>query len=189
MSQPLASISTHTVHKFCEGVMSLGRGNKSLRLDIGRQRLTFCNVTDFEFAVESRTDYPAEHFAQLIKLGPNELAHESRETRAVEQELVALIERSLAQPSSLTPSLSNIDLGVFSEDHQWHQIFRGLASKSRRYDEFKRIALTNYLKYLRARQNVIKSLHESCVLRESHDAKRLFSIRTRFPTPLIRQMF
>ena len=128
-------------------------------------------MVDFEFALESRTDYPTAHFAELIKLDAAELEQMARKIRRIERRLLDLVERSLESPDGLSPSLAKIELELFSDDHQWDQIFRGLVVIGRQYDAFKRVALSNYLKYLRARQSVINSLHDACVRRSASRAE------------------
>ena len=147
--------------------MRLGGVKKPLRLDIDSRRHTFRSVIDFEFALESRTDFPVEHFSRLIKLGPVELERTARDLRRIERRALDLIERALDEPAGLSADLADMELELFSSDHQWDQIFRGLVTQDRQYDEFKRVALSAYLKYLRARQNIMQSLNEASVERES----------------------
>ncbi len=167
MTRPSAILLTQTMHKFRDALMRLGGVKKPLRLDIDSRRHTFRSVIDFEFALESRTDFPVEHFSRLIKLGPVELERTARDLRRIERRALDLIERALDEPAGLSADLADMELELFSSDHQWDQIFRGLVTQDRQYDEFKRVALSAYLKYLRARQNIMQSLNEASVERES----------------------
>ena len=159
-------LSMQTMRKIRDVVMSLS-ADKPLRLTIDSQKLTFRRVIDFEFALESRTDFPVVHFPQLIKLNADELEQTARELRRIERRLLELVERSLDKPAVLGKGLDDIELELFSCDHQWDQIFRGLKLQDRQYDDFKRAALSNYLKYLRAQRNVLKSLFETSAIGSS----------------------
>ena len=160
---------THTMRKFRD-VLTSFYGPSPLRLTIDSQKHTFRSVIDFEFALDSRADFPAVHFSRLINVDAGELNQTALDLRRTERRLLDLVERSLGKPSELDKGLANIELESFSGDHQWNQIFRELRLQDSHYNDFKRAAVNNYLKYLRAQQNVLKRLHETSVEGGSEEA-------------------
>lgn len=150
----------YTIRKIRDVLMNLGEA-KPLRLSVDSHRLSFRSVVDFEFALESRTDFPVGHFSRLIKLDADELEQTARDLRRIEHRLLDLIEQSLEKPTELGKGLAGMEPELFSGDHQWDQIFHGLRLQPRQYDNFKRVALSHYLKYLHSQRNVLKTLHET----------------------------
>ena len=79
--------------------------------------------------------------------------------RQVEKRFAETLAESLHQPGMISDLLRNIELKLFSQDHQWRDIAEALNHLSPAYDVYKRIALVKYLQYLGCRQDVLRSLY------------------------------
>ena len=169
------NISHDTLRRLYDRVTAVITGRKALVLKVGLQRLTFRSLPDFEFALESRTDYPVSHLKDLMKLSAVELERASLGIRNVEHRLLDLVTRSLERPGGLTNDLRKLEVNVFSTDHAWKEIFQGLMTRGRAYDEFKKVALAKYLQYLGARQHVLKSLHGESIRRQGKSASNVMA--------------
>ena len=131
---------------------------KPLRLELEDRVLHFDSLGDFEFALSSRTEVPAAKVAELMRYDSDALAREARSIRAFERRLIEVIARGSEETERLDPLLRALDPKLFSQDHRWREVMRALASKDRRYDDFKRVALAKYAQYLGARQDLLRSL-------------------------------
>ena len=158
--RPQEIISQGTIRRFSDDLLAWLEGRKTLTLEVGAHSYVFHTEVDFEFSLESRTEYPVSHLAALMKLSPRDLRRVAWAIRNVELRLLDLLIRSFERPGSLGAGLRKLELELFSEDHAWRQIFEGLLGKGRRYDQFKQVALAKYLQYLRARQEVVKSIYQ-----------------------------
>lgn len=134
-------------------------GSRALTLTIGGQEFTFKSTAEFEFALSGRTNLPADKFSELSVLSQSELKQEARNIKAVEQRFVEILSRSLEQPGSIATLMQQLDLKVFSQDHDWREIVRALADKGAEADAFRHIALVKYMQYLTGRQEMIKQAY------------------------------
>ena len=116
MTRPSAILLTQTMYKLRDAVTSLVGGKRPLRLNIDSRRHTFRSVIDFEFALESRTNFPVAHFSRLIKLSPVELERTARDLHRIEHRALDLIKRSLDEPVVLAQGLADMELELFVRD-------------------------------------------------------------------------
>ena len=148
--------------------MLTGFLSRPLRLQIGDKQLCFASVTDFEFALASRTEVPAAKVSELIRLSAEQLREEAARIRQVERHFIDVLARSIEEPGTIGGLLHELDNKLFSQDHQWRELFAALLNNDSRFDDFKRIALVKYVQYLAARQDVLRSIY---VGRRQRDAE------------------
>ena len=132
---------------------------RNLSLQIGDRTVRFVGVQDFEFALASRTEVPANKVAELIQLTPDELLKEAGKIREAEKRFVDLVAKSLETPGSIGHLLRQGEAKQFSQDHEWRDIMRALVEQGARFNEFKQVAVVKYVQYLGSRQDVLKSLY------------------------------
>ena len=132
---------------------------KPLVLTVGERKLRFDSRSDFEFALASRTEVPAYKLAELVRLDREQLLEEAASVRRVERRFLELLARSVQEPGSIGHLLGETDMNLFSQDHEWRAIMRGLARKPRRFDAYKQLALVKYTQYLASRQDVLKGIY------------------------------
>lgn len=130
-----------------------------LSLEIGDQTITFNSLGEFEFALSGRTDVPSRKIAELVALTRPELKKEAKAIKAVEQMFVDVLAKSIDEPGTIADLMREIDVHVFSQDHQWRDLMRSLNEQTTEYDDLRRIALVKYMQYLRSRQDVIKQTY------------------------------
>lgn len=132
---------------------------RSLRLDLPERQLRFTSIADFEFALASRTEVPAGKVSELIRLGSDGLRDEAGRIRVIERHLVDVLSQSMEEPGTIGGLLRELDIKLFSHDHEWRAIIEGLLRCGARFDEYKRLALVKYVQYLAARQDVLRTLY------------------------------
>jgi len=137
----------------------LSTPNEMLSLEIRDQTITFNSLGEFEFAMSGRTDVPSRKIAELIALTRPELKKEAKAIKAVEQMFVDVLAKSIDEPGTISDLMREIDVHVFSQDHQWRDLMRSLNEHTTEYDDLRRIALVKYMQYLRSRQDVIKQTY------------------------------
>ncbi len=128
-------------------------------LQVGSKTLTFGSVSDFEFALASRTDVPATKIAQLMRLSDADLLAEVEGIRDVKRRFVSVLLRSISKDDSISNSLRMLDATLFSNDHHWRKFIAALNADSTIHDAYKRVALVKYLQYLNARHEVVRSIY------------------------------
>lgn len=136
------------------------RKPEGVTLHVGSKELTFRSVADFEFALASRTDVPANKIAQMMRLSDADLVAEIEGIRDVKRRFVSVLLRSITQDDSISHSLRMLDATLFSNDHQWRKFIAALNADSTIHDAFKRVALVKYLQYLNARHEVVRSIYK-----------------------------
>ena len=136
---------------------------KPLKLEFEGRTISFSAVGDFEFALASRTEVPATKVAELVQLTPEDLRSEATSIREVERRFVEVVARSLEEPGSVGHLLRELDLKLFSQDHEWRAIIQALIGQPAQFDEYKQIALVKYMQYLGSRQDVLSSLYANKV--------------------------
>ena len=132
---------------------------RPLRLEVGKRKLTFESIGDFEFSLASRTEVPTSKVAALVKLTARDLRREATKIREVEKRFVKILSRSLEEPGSVSRLLHELGHKVFSLDHEWRLIVAALNQQTAKYSEYKKMALIKYLQYLGSRQDVLKSIY------------------------------
>lgn len=134
---------------------------KKLKLQFRDKTVSFASVTDFEFGLTSRTEVPAGKIADLVRQSPEALTQEAGNIRQLERRFVDLLSKSMEEPGSIGYLLRDVDLKLFSQDHEWRTIFAALVKLGKEFDEYKQLALVKYTQYLGSRQEVLKSIFEN----------------------------
>ena len=131
-----------------------------LRIDLAGRSLTFVDLDDLRFALESKADVPAVKARDLQKLDTAELHRQAVDIRKVENRLIEILGDTYGEPLGIDNKLRELDPRIFTEDHNWRDLIRALTPLSATFADFKRVALLAYLNYLGARQALLGELHE-----------------------------
>ena len=129
-----------------------------LQLEFPDRFVNFPSMKEFEFALRSRTEFPAARVRELMTLTPAELEHNAATMRQVERDFADILAQAVHHPELIGEYFRELETKLFSHDHGWRDIIEGLIRLSPAYDAYKRIALIKYMQYLRARQNIMRSL-------------------------------
>lgn len=142
------------IHAMIKAIFS-----KPLRLQIGERSVSFNSVADFEFSLVGRTEVPVAKLGKLMALEPEKLKQEATSIRDAETRFAEMLSRTVTVPGSISGILRELNLQLFSQDHDWRAIIEALAQQGPQYDEFKQVALVKYMQYLGSRQEVLKALY------------------------------
>ena len=132
---------------------------KPLELTIGGQTISFLSISDFEFCISGRISVPSKKITDMVKFSAKQLKAEAHTIKDIEKRFVAILSRSIEDPSSINRSLREFDTSIFSQDHGWRNIISALNESGDEFNPFRRIALVKYMQYLSSRQEIIKYLY------------------------------
>lgn len=121
--------------------------------------LRFSDLDEFRRALDERTVFPEHHSAGLADACPVELKRIATNLRQVEKRLADILAEALDEPGTMTPLLRQLDLKLFSKDHDWRDLMAVLARQSEALDDLKKLALVRYMHYLSSRQEVLRNLY------------------------------
>ena len=133
--------------------------SKPVEIQIDDQTLQFCSTADFEFCLSGRTSVPATKMIEMVNLSADDLKKEAKTIKEIGKRFVHILSRSYESPGYINRALREIDIVIFSQDHNWRSIISALHEGDEVLDEFRRIALVKYMQYLSARQEIIKHLY------------------------------
>lgn len=129
---------------------------KPLRLLLNGRHMEFKSTDDFSFALECRTGITSARYHALFERETKELWDEAQRIKAIEKDLVDILEDALCDASPCGPAMRTLGLQSFSKDHGWRDLIEQLVLADNRYDAYKRLALIKYMQYLGARQEIIR---------------------------------
>ncbi len=132
---------------------------QSVKLNISGQPIVFNSVEEFEFALNGRTSIPAKKISDIVHLSVEQLNDESITIKNVESYFVSMVADYMQDPQSIDETLRETESLVFSQDHNWRDIFAALNNANSSLVEFKHLAIIKYLQYLSARQDLIHYLY------------------------------
>ena len=132
--------------------------HKPLELEVASRVLRFDSKADFEFALASRTEVPAGKISELMRFDANQLTEEASSVRHVERHFVEVLSRSIQEQGSIGYLMREMDMKLFSQDHEWRAIMQAMARQPAQYNDYKQLALVKYMQYLAARQDVLKGI-------------------------------
>ena len=132
---------------------------KPVQLTVGGQTLTFHSITDFEFCLSGRTSVPAKKITELVKLPSQKLRKEASTIKEIEKRFVAILSRSIENSNSINQALRELDINIFSLDHNWRNIIAACNRGGDELNPYRRVALVKYMQYLASRQEIIKYLY------------------------------
>ena len=129
---------------------------RPLEITIGGQPYRFCSVTDFEFALQGRTTVPVNKILELRNYSREKLKSEAYAISDIEKKLMEILSNSIDSPNTLQRAMKDVDHQIFSQDHNWRQIFNSLQYGCVEIDALLRVALYKYTQYLHTRLEIIK---------------------------------
>jgi FHA domain len=132
---------------------------KPVELKIGDQNYKFCSVADFEFSLSGRTAVPSRKITDMVQFSTDQLRKEAKTIKDIEKRFVAILSKSIEDPSSINRAIREMDPVIFSQDHNWREVISSLNTGHDELNPFRRIALVKYMQYLSARQEIIKYLY------------------------------
>ena len=133
---------------------------RPLELKMGEQNYKFCSVLDFEFALRGRTSVPSNKIIELLRRPREHLRVEAHAIKALETQLFEIMSRSIDSPKTIKRAMQELDLKVFSQDHNWRSIFIALQEvDGEAGDTLLRAALYKYSQYLTSRYEIIKTFY------------------------------
>ena len=132
---------------------------KPMELTLGEQTYSFLSIADFEFCMSGRTSVPSLKITDLVKCTTKQLQTEAHTIKDIEKRFVAILSRSIEDPTSISRSLKELDTSIFSQDHGWRNIIGALNEGGDEFNPFRRVALVKYMQYLSSRQDIIKYLY------------------------------
>lgn len=149
-----------------------------VELNIDGKIITFNSIADFEFSLGARATIPLEKINNALKATPGELDLESNAIVVAIEQLTELNNQS-SEPGDITKSLKVLNPVIFSNDNGWRDLFTALKNDtSSESSKFKKIALTNYLQYLKNRQEMIFTI-KAQVKKDSNQKEHLETVNFR----------
>ena len=133
--------------------------SKPIEVAIGDHTHKFNSLADFEFSLAGRTSVPVEKFKKIIKLPLGELKKEFKKIKVIEKKLVSILSTSISQPGSINRALREIDIKIFSQDHDWRSIISALHAGDEELNDFRHIGVVKYLQYLSSIQEILQELY------------------------------
>lgn len=133
--------------------------NRPLELEVSGRNLRFDSKVDFEFALASRTEVPAGKISELMRFDASQLTEEASSVRRVERHFVEVLSQSIREPGGIGYLMREMDMKLFSQDHEWRAIMQAISKQPARFNEFKQLALVKYMQYLASRQDVLKGIY------------------------------
>lgn len=130
-----------------------------LVLELDHRVVRFDDPETFEFTLAPRTQFPATRVARLIDWPAEDLERVAMKIRQVEKRFAEAVAASVERPQIISVLLKRLDLKLFTQDHGWREIIAALNRYDSGYDAYKKIALVKYTQYLRARQQILRSLY------------------------------
>ncbi len=144
---------------------------RPLVLDLPERAVTFNGVAEFEFCLDSRTEYPVGRIAELVDLSGDALRKRAAEIRTVEKRFADALARTIREPDAVGELLHSLVGKLFSQDHDWREIADCVAHQPPQFDAYKRLVLVKYLQYLGSRQEVLRSLYAERMRDTTADAR------------------
>lgn len=154
---------------------SLGRiwGTAPLEIVIRGEVFTFENIEKFKQFLQGKTAVPAPKIKDML--------NRTGKLQAEELDQLAMLERNISDTlTTATRDLQNIDNYLssttvmrFSQDYDWRQIMFELSKKPGDYRKYKLEAVTYYMKYLRSRIDIARSIianHPNATQQDSSEA-------------------
>ena len=130
----------------------------ALQLEFPDRFVRFRSLREFEFSLVSRTEFPTTRMRELMQMTPLALERAAAEIREAERRFSRILSTTVREPELIGELFRELELQLFSHDHNWREIMEGLMRLSPAYNPYKRVALVKYMQYLRARQTILRSV-------------------------------
>ena len=135
---------------------------RDLSISIEGQAFRFATPAEFEMALAPRTEVAASLLRRLGKSTEEELRADLGLTRAIHRKLTTGLLRSVESGVPISQIWREIDLGKIHEEHQWQELLYALSDPDQVADEYRRVALVKYLRYLNARRDTLAEVIREC---------------------------
>ena len=170
------------------GVFGRLFGGQGLHIDIKNQSFSFNSVEDFRAFLAGKTEIPASKMQEMLKRNDLHLNEEIKQLSKVEATINEKLAATIRDPKTIDSYLDGATMVRFSQDYDWRQIMFELSKQSTDYSEYKLEAVTYYLKYLRSRIGLARTILKDKVGHapgEDGDKTRILSntMETRAITP------
>jgi uncharacterized protein (DUF1778 family) len=136
-----------------------GFGPPALEIDLNGADVRFRSAQDFEFSLAGRTSIPADKISRLVSMSDGDLLREAEGIRKLEKRFSEILSAAMQAAADVGPILKALDMSLVTQDNDWRTIIEALNGSAPRFEEYKRLALVKYMQYLRARQDVIRTLY------------------------------
>ena len=160
IKQP-AAVRRHFISKTLHrqrGILGRIFGGGGLELVIKNQTFSFDNVDEFKAFLSGKTEIPASKMQEMLKRNDLHLHEEIKQLSKVEQTINEKLAATIRDPKSIDSYLDGATMVRFSQDYDWRQIMFELSKKSTDLSEYKLEAVSFYLKYLRSRISIARSI-------------------------------
>ncbi len=137
-----------------------------LQLELADRVVNLRGMREFEFALASRSEFPAESVCRLMTLSPAELERAAASVLDTERQCSAALSRSVGRPRRIGELMREMQPGLFAGEHRWREIMAALVRLGPRYDPYKRVALAKYIQYLRSQHDILRSVLQEKSARE-----------------------
>jgi hypothetical protein len=141
------------------GESAARRRPRPLVLDLTAGSVRFRSVSEFEFALSSKTGFPVAKIPDIVRRPAWELKKVATHIRHVEKRFAEVLTQSLEQPGLVGELMREVEIKLFSQDHGWRDLVEALNQKGSEHDQYKRLALVKYMQYLGSRQDVLRSIY------------------------------
>ena len=131
-----------------------------LRLEIGDDTFRLNSSEEFELSLQARLDVRSLKHAQLRVLSDDALAEEFNGTGRMERVLVEALSSPTDDRYRIGRFLRRLNLNLITQDNDWRLIFAALAPLEDVYEAYKSVAAMQYLEYLGARKELVRSIQE-----------------------------
>ncbi|HET9679695.1 MAG TPA: FHA domain-containing protein [Gammaproteobacteria bacterium] len=131
---------------------------RPVTLELEGKRHTFHNSADFEKLLRTRIDVSTGVLKNLSRRSEHELRQEHHRISEVHRQVMSAVLRVLESDESYTTLWDELDISVLPEDHHWQALLFALGDENHVPDDFRRVAIVNYLQYLSARREILENL-------------------------------
>ena len=131
-----------------------------LRLEIGDDTFRLNSPDEFELSLQARLDVRSLKHAQLRVLSDDALAAEFAGAGRMERVLMDVVSNAAGDRHRIGRFMRRLNLNLVTLDSDWRLIFAALAPLDDVYEDYKSVAVMQYLDYLGARKELVRSIQE-----------------------------
>ena len=113
------------------------------------------DLKSFEGILRIRTERSADDMVEFMSVDEKEIRDATASVTQTLKRFAKAIVDSMEDPSSVNNFLRELDLKLIAKDHDWREIFAGIAEKGDGYEPHKRVLIVKYLQYLSTRKRLL----------------------------------
>jgi hypothetical protein len=117
------------------GESAARRRPRPLVLDLTAGSVRFRSVSEFEFALSSKTGFPVAKIPDIVRRPAWELKKVATHIRHVEKRFAEVLTQSLEQPGLVGELMREVEIKLFSQDHGWRDLVEALNQKGSEHDQ------------------------------------------------------